>query len=568
MTKTVKLAAHQRSALTIPVAAAGLGAASVDLKLTGPKIEASQHFVIGVTPGSPDLYRRMITPLPAGASQTISSDLLADFIPGTGAVSVAASPFGAIDAPALLQSLERYPYGCSEQTVSRAMPLLYANKLASIEHLAIDPDLDGRVKDSIDRVMSRQDSSGAFGLWSADSGNDDLWLDAFVSDFLTRARERSFNVPELGFSQALDRLRNEVVNAADPGEDAGIPLAYGLYVLARNGRPVIGDLRYLADTKLAIFKTPMAQAQIAAALAMLGDRARAGKVFGAALDALEAERDSGYSRPDYGSRLRDGAAVLALIAEANLEKGEMPGDPLERAARLVDLARAERTYTSTQENNWLVLAAEALAEHSTKSVFTVDGKPVDGAINRKWSGFALASKLITIANTGGSTAQIVTTTSGNPILQEPAAAHGYELERTFYKMDGTKVDLKSIAQNERLVVALKVTEAEAKYARLLLVDHLPAGLEIDNPNLVDGGAMEGFSWLKKDVDPDHTEYRDDRFVAAFNRESNQSAFFGVAYVVRAVAPGRYVYPPATVEDMYRPERFGRTAYGELEVRAR
>jgi alpha-2-macroglobulin len=568
MSKTVKLAAHQRSAVTIPVTAAGLGAASIDLKLTGPRTEATQHFVIGVTPGSPDLYRRAITPLPPGASQTISSDLLADFIPGTGAVSVAASPFGAIDAPALLQSLERYPYGCSEQTVSRAMPLLYANRLASIEHLAIDPDIDGRVKDSIDRVMSRQDSNGAFGLWSADNATDDLWLDAFVTDFLTRARERSFAVPELGFTQALDRLRNEVVNAADPSDDAGIPLAYGLYVLARNGRPVIGDLRYLADTKLAIFKTPMAQAQIAAALAMLGDRARAGKVFAAALDGLDGERDNGYSRPDYGSRLRDSAAVLALLAEANLEKGALSGDPLERAAHLVDVARNERTYTSTQENNWLVLAAEALAEHSTKSVLTVDGKPVDGAINRKWSGFALATKLITIANTGGSTAEIVTTTSGNPIVREPAASQGYELERTFYKMDGTKVDLKSLAQNERLVVVLKVTEAEARYARLLLVDHLPAGLEIDNPNLVDGGSVDAFGWLKKDVDPDHTEYRDDRFVAAFDRESNQSAFFNVAYVVRAVAPGHYVYPPATVEDMYRPERFGRTAYGELEVRAR
>lgn len=568
MSKTVKLAAHQRSAVTIPIIAAGLGAASVDLKLTGPKTETTQHFVIGVTPGSPDLYRRQITPLSAGASQTISSDLLADFIPGTGAISIAASPFGAIDAPALLQSLERYPYGCSEQTVSRAMPLLYANKLASIEHLAIDPDLDGRIRDAIDRVMSRQDSNGAFGLWSADNATDDLWLDAFVTDFLTRARERSFVVPELGFTQALDRLRNEVVNAADPADGAGEPLAYGLYVLARNGRPVIGDLRYLADTKLAIFKTPMAQAQIAAALAMLGDRARAGKVFTAALDTLEKARDTGFSRVDYGSRLRDGAAVLALLAEANLEQGAIAGDPLERAAHLVDIARDERTYTSTQENNWLVLAAEALAEHATKSVFTVNGKPVDGAINRKWGGYTLASKLITIGNTGDSTAQIVMTTSGNPIVPEPAASQGYALERTFYKTDGTKVDLKTIAQNERLVVVLKVTESEARYARLLLVDHLPAGLEIDNPNLVDGGSVDAFNWLKKDVDPSHTEFRDDRFVAAFDREANQSAFFNVAYVVRAVAPGHYVYPPATVEDMYRPERFGRTAYGAIEVTAR
>ena len=568
LTRTVKLAAHQRASVTMPIAAAGVGTATLDLKISGPGVSATQRFPLGVAAGAPDIYRRAIHPLPSGASETISDELLADFVPGTGSVSVAASPFGALDAPAILQALERYPYGCSEQVVSIAMPLLYANQLAAVEHLGIDPNLDGRVKAAIELEMTRQNSSGAFGLWSADSDSDDLWLDAFVTDFLTRARERGFAVPQRGFDSALDRLRNEVVNAADPGEGAGEPLAYALYVLARNGRPVIGDLRYLADTKLAVLRTPMAQAQIAAALAMLGDRARAGKVFASALDALDAEQDTGFSRPDYGSALRDGAAVLALVAEANLTAGEIAGDPIERAGKAVDRARAARGYTSTQENDWLAIAAEALAAHQTLSQFSVDGQPVKGAVYRKWSGYALGQKLIAIANTGKATAQLVVTTSGVPLVPEPAAAQGYALERTFYKLDGTKIELKSVTQNERVVVVLKITESEARYAKLLVVDRLPAGLEIDNPTLFDSGSVDAFSWLKKDLDPVHTEYRDDRFVAAFDREPGQSAFFSVAYVVRAVAPGQYVYPPATAEDMYRPDRFGRTAFGSIEVKAK
>ena len=43
--------------------------------------------------------------------------------------------------------------------------------------------------------------------------------------------------------------------------------------------------------------------------------------------------------------------------------------------------------------------------------------------------------------------------------------------------------------------------------------------------------------------------------------------FTVAYVVRAVSPGHYVLPQAFVEDMYRPERFGRTGTGTIEVAA-
>jgi uncharacterized protein YfaS (alpha-2-macroglobulin family) len=568
LSKTIKLAPHQRLAVTMPIQATGVGTAALDLKVSGPGFTGSQHFALGIEAGAGDVYQRSIKSIAPGETETFTDAAFADFIPGTASISFSASPFGAIDAAAVLQALERYPYGCSEQTVSRAMPLLYANQLASAEHLAIDPDLDGRVKASIDKEMTRQGSSGAFGLWAADQENDDLWLDAFVTDFLTRARERGFEVPVAAFDSALDHLRNAALNASDPGDSAGEPLAYALYVLARNGRPIIGDLRYLSDTKLATFKTPMAQAQIGAALAMLGDRARGGKVFASALTQLEAERDVNVSRPDYGSRLRDAAGVLALLAEANLTSGEIAGDPIARASAVVDSAREAASYTSTQENNWLALAAEALAKHQGATPLTLDGQPAKGAIYRKWNGFMLGRTFATLGNNGTSPARVVTTVAGVPLTPRPAAAQGYEVERTFYKLDGAKIDMKSITQNERAIVVLKVTETEAKYAKLLIVDRLPAGLEIDNPNLFDSGSIDALSWLKKDLDPVHTEYRDDRFVAAMDRESGQSAFFNLAYVVRAVAPGRYVYPPATVEDMYRPERFGRTGFGEIEVRAK
>jgi len=568
MVRTVQLGQHQRQSVTMAIAAAGVGVADLDLRLTGPKTDLTQHFKLGIASGAPESYRRTVTPLPPGASQTISGDLLADFVPGTGSIAISASPFGALDAPALLAQLQRYPYGCSEQTVSIAMPLLYVNRLASIEHLGIDPDVDARIKQAIERELSRQSASGAFGMWSADTSDDDLWLDAFVTDFLTRARERNFAVPQQAFDQALDRLRNEAVNAPAPTKDNSAALAYALYVLARNGRPVIGDLRYLSDAKLDAFASPLAKAQLAAALAMLGDRTRAASAFGAALKGLEAERDDGASRPDYGSRLRDAAAVLALVAEATLG-GAIESDVIVRAGAVLDEARAARSYLSTQEMNWMTLAAEALAEQASFTEFRVDGEPVKGALYRRWSGPSLAGQSIVIANAGQNPAQLVVSVSGAPIEPDPAAANGYAIERSFYKLDGTKIDaLQSLAQNERVVVALKVTEAQARYARLLVVDRLPAALEIDNPALVDGGSVEAFSWLSKDVEPTHTEYRDDRFVAAFDRAPDQSAFINMAYVVRAVAPGHYVYPPATAEDMYDPERYGRTAFGELEVRAK
>ena len=556
---TFKLDAKGRTAITAPVTAAGIGTATIDLKLVGPGTTATQSFAINIKPGTADLYRRTVRTIEPGTNVSISNDLLADFIPGTGAVSAAVSPLGAIDVPALLQALDRYPYGCSEQIVSRAMPLLYVNKLAATEALAIDASIDARVRDAIERVLTRQDSSGAFGLWSAGSA-DDLWLDAFVTDFLTRARENNFPVPQRSFDQALDRLRNQVANTTDVKSGQSEALAYAIYVLARNGRPVMGDLRYLADTKIASFTTPLGRAQLAAALALLGDRGRAQTVFASAADQLATIRQGRFSRADYGSRLRDAAGVLALGAEAGIDRAQ-----LVRASATVSEERAATTYTSTQENAWMVLAAEAMSRDAQSLAVTVNGQAVQGSLYRTWRGLALDGRTVTIGNAGRAAAQIVLTTSGNPIAPEPAASQGYQIERSFYRLDGKPADPLQIKQNDRLVVVLKVTEPEAAYARLLLVDKLAAGLEIDNPALFDGGSIDGLSWLKRDIEPTNVEYRDDRFVAAFDRNGRDQAQFTLAYIVRAVTPGRYVLPPAVIEDMYRPQRFGRTAFGTVEV---
>ena len=65
----------------------------------------------------------------------------------------------------------------------------------------------------------------------------------------------------------------------------------------------------------------------------------------------------------------------------------------------------------------------------------------------------------------------------------------------------------------------------------------------------------------------HTEFRSDRFVAAFDRTANDNREITFAYVVRAVTPGTFDHPAATVEDMYRPQLSARTATGRMQVTA-
>ena len=130
---------------------------------------------------------------------------------------------------------------------------------------------------------------------------------------------------------------------------------------------------------------------------------------------------------------------------------------------------------------------------------------------------------------------------------------------------GEEADITKAKQNDRFVVLLKVTEQKPQFARVALTDYVPAGFEIDNPRLVSSGDAGTLGWISDAGNPMHTEFHDDRFVAEFERRKDDSPTYTVAYIVRAVAPGDYVLPQAVVEDMYRPDRFGRTDTGAVTV---
>jgi uncharacterized protein YfaS (alpha-2-macroglobulin family) len=557
--QTLRLRAKQREAFSLPLTASAAGTATVTVQVSGPGgFTLERSYALNVKPATQILTRRTIKPLAKGESLTLSSDLFSDLVPGTGGVALSVGISTALDAATLLKSLDRYPFGCSEQITSRALPLLYVNELAAEAQLALDSAIDQRIRDAIERLLARQSSNGSFGLWGL--GGDDAWLNAYVTDFLTRARERGFAVPDSAFKLALERLRNFVVNASESNKNGGADLAYALYVLARNGAAPLGDLRYIADSKLSDIKTSIAKAQLAAALGMLGDRVRAERVYNAAFDALPRPTQAElFSRSDYGSTLRDAAAFVTLASETG-----GPRAAISTALQRVEQARAFTIYTSTQENAWMVLAARALAKDTANVTLDANGEARKGAYFSSFRAGNLAQPF-KVTNTSAGPLQAVVSVTGAPITPEPAAEKGFKIERNYYSLDGDPADPSKAKQNQRFVVVLKITEPQPQYGRLILADYLPAGFEIDNPRLVSSGDTGTLSWIADAQPPVFSEFRDDRFSASFERKAGDPVVFSVAYVVRAVSPGRYVLPQAYIEDMYKPDRYGRTATGTVEV---
>jgi uncharacterized protein YfaS (alpha-2-macroglobulin family) len=559
-TQKITLAQKARGKVSVPVSASASGATTVTVNVTGPNNFAlARSYALDVRPATQLLTRRTVRPLAKGETLTLTDDMFADLVPGTGRVALSVAVSTSLDAATLLNALDRYPYGCSEQIASRAMAMLYVNDLAAQARLAPDGEIDTRIRDAIPRLLARQASNGSFGLWSV--GGDDPWLDAYVTDFLTRAKERGFDVPQTAYTLALDRLRNYAATTTDPSKEGGQNLAYALYVLARNGAAPIGDLRYLADVKIGDFATPISKAQLAAALSMIGDKERADRAYLAALNAIPAQPKLDLGRADFGSALRDAAALVTLASE-----GRAPQATIDQAVLRVDAARKLFDNTSTQEDAWLVLASRALAKQLSAISLTANGETRQGAFYRMLKQDQLAAPFA-VTNNGGGTVQAVVSVSGAPMTPEPPAERGFKIERKFFTLDGDPADATKAKQNDRFVVVLTMTEPQPQFGRVIVADYVPAGFEIDNPRLVSSGNTGVLTWIADAAEPVSSEFRDDRFTAAFDRTADSPPVFTVAYVVRAVSPGQYALPQAKVEDMYRPDRFGRTGTGTVEIAA-
>ncbi len=546
------LADGGRATIEIPVKALGVGDPAIEIRLTTPDGRVlTQTVNLPVRANDPVVAWTRRFSLNAGDSFRLSRDIFTGLRPGTGRAILSAGPLAKFDAPGLLTALDRYPYGCTEQVTSRAMPLLYLSAVAEATGLGDGPAVQARIDAAIAKVLTRQAANGAFGLWRAQSG--DFWLDAYASDFLSRARAEGHVVPDQAFRLAMDNLRNQV-NYAPDFDNGGQDIAYALMVLAREGAAAMGDLRYYVDVKGAAFDTPLAAAQMGAALASYGDQIRADEMFRRAAALISGQRsDVPYWRADYGTALRDVAGVLALATEAG-------SAVIDRVGYSDRLARAG-SRLSTQESAWTLLAAQALVKSPKQSGLRVDGAPVAGPFVQVLEDDA-PLRGIEINSADGRSTDITLTTMGVPEVAPAAGGTGYGIERRYYDMQGQPITDMTFTVGDRFVTVLSVTPHENYGARLMIDDPLPAGVEIDNPNLLRSGDIRALDWLKPSY-AEHTEFRSDRFLAAVNTSGNGRVT--LAYVARAVSAGAFHHPAASVEDMYRPRNRARTDTGRVIV---
>lgn len=552
----VELPVGATKTVNIPIKAVAAGLARLEVAIEGPNGFAFSR-TVSVGTRAPQLpsIDRLVRQLKPREGLTVGQKALDPYVPGTPELLLSLSPRPNVDVAGLLRGLDRYPYGCLEQTTSRAMPLLYLSEVAKLWEQPDEPDMTSRIKTAVGHILEMQRSDGSFALWDY-YGDARPWLTAYALDFMTRARAHDIAVPDFAYRRGLAWLKRHGENRRDDGPDALTSRAYALYVLAEAGVGEIGATRYMHDAVGLDLPTPLAMAQVGAALALMGDTGRAGEAFDRALAAQDRRNAAG----DYGSQIRDLAAIVTLAAET-----KVPGiDPEGLAAKVADMVAGKR-WLSTQESAWLLMAARALADGDNKMQVTVGGQsvpPRSTAYSVRPS-IAEVGAGLRLENAGEGSVWYTGTVIGVPAKDMPASKDGMEVQRHFFTLDGKAIDPKAVPQGAMMVAVVTGRTTSGFDNQLMVIDLLPAGFEIENPRLVGSTTAGEIGWLPQMTMPDYQEALDDRYVAAFNTSGNAS--FAVAYIVRAVTPGTYRVPGVAVEDMYRPEYRARDAMGTLTV---
>lgn len=566
---SVQLAQGARTTLQIPVKAlSGFGEGNVQVKITGmhlpgETLRASERsWKIGVRPAYPAQTLSFDNVLQTGQSWQVMASAFTGLQQDTLSGQLSLSNRPPLNIASFIQSLYAYPYGCLEQTASGVWPSIFTSH-AQLTAMGIKTSSDEARRASIDtgiaRLAGMQRGNGSFGLWSKES-QEEFWLTAYVTDFLLRASEAGYSVPEAVVSRADERLLRYLQDPAQIetswSSDAEAlrfsVQAYAGLVLARQQQAPLGALRALYE-KREQAKSGLALVQLGVALKLMGDQPRA---------QLALAQGIGLDRPqqgwlgDYGSPVRDRALILSLLTENQLLP-DMQG-PL-----LIELAKAVhgQRWFSTQENNALFLAARTLQQHkgeSWQARLQGEAAPLrsEGPLNLGLSEQQLRQGL-SLTSDNASPLYGTLNVVGYPRTAPSPMSNVLNIQREYFTLDGKPADLAHLKSGELLVVRLKVSASE-RVSDALVVDLLPAGLELENQNLSDSSASLGESAdaLKESMldmqqaNIKHIEFRDDRFVAALALDGYTPGT--LLYLARAVTPGSYRLPPPQVESMYVP----------------
>ena len=614
--KRVIVKANERIEVRFPVSADKAGTARFQIAVTSGKFADSAEISLPVwTPATTEAFATYGTTDQNGAIfQPVQTP--GDVYPQFGGLEVTTSSTQLQELTDAFIYLYRYPYECSEQISSRMISIAALRDVLSAfkaKDMPTADELQKNFEKDIRILQSRQRDDGSFGLWKRDRERYEYpFLTVHVAHALALAKSKGYKVPDEMINKTKPFLKNVETKFDEwhrkSPEVRWTISAYALYV-----RDLMGDKDTAKAKKLlaeaTLEKLPFeAIGWILSVLA--NDKNSTVEVENIKRFLMNRTTETAATAnfvTDYGdnawlimysNRRADGVLLEALI------KADKENDIIPKLVRGLLDHRTKGAWSNTQENVFILLALD--------KYFNAFEKVTPDFVTKVWLGNTYAgeqifkgrsidSNLLNIpmsylVEQGGTSNLILEKQGAGRLyyrigmkyaptnLKLAPADYGFTVLRKYEAVDNAD-DVKQnsdgswiIKSGARARIRLTMV-AQARRYHVALVDNLPAGLEILNPELAvteeipadtqQTSVVENYSgsygggWWWRQNWFEHQNFRDER-AEAFSSLLWEGVY-NYSYVARATTPGQFVVPPAKAEEMYHPETFGRTGTDFVKV---
>jgi len=528
----------------------------------------------------------------AGTTTTVAEEQIArpdNALTAFGGLDVDLATTVLVGAGSGLEYVLDYPHGCAEQITSRGMASLEAIPIREAAGISVaEADLKSNVEGALRQLSRFQHSSGGASYWPG-SHYVSVMGTAYVVEFMGRSKESGFEVDDKQL-EAHARFLREVLNGKHMTKwDPLVSLSARAYVavaLARAGHGDAGHNSKIYEQRrdLSILGTASVLEAIARTT---GADTRTGELAQTIASRAYIEPTSASIKENTGSRWSRLWGSDDLSTAASLEALIFLGGEHVLAPKLATHLAGSRVHGRWHNTRATAGVFAALSAYS--KAYESPGDEIQITANLAGDELLHASRRIPesvqlrIDMADLKNGPLKLTSGGGRMYYEArlryvpkkveARDEGFTVVRNIEVVDGDGDGV--IEGGELLRVTIRVVTPVVRHD-VAIVDPLPAGLEAVNNSFAttsrapvqapppSSGTAElpeyGGSWVF-----DHSEIADDE--VRLYADYMPPGIHIYRYVARATTPGSYDHPPATAEEMYEPENFGRTAAGRFTVGA-
>ncbi len=580
--KVVKLAlaAGATETVSFPIALTKTGEAKWNWKvrsLTDERLRDGIESIIQVGYPLPLLRETHTFTLKNGADLSNALDEIAPrLLDGYGNVKLTLSNSRLVEAADGLDYLLTYPYGCVEQTASSLIPWLSTQQLRPVmpKLQKTEEETAAIIAKGVTRLFSMQTGDGGLGYWPG-SNESVLWGSAYGSIAITMAEKQGIAIPEAQGVALRDYLSLALRNTAEIKDTYEISQrCLAAYALALAGVNETAYHEVLFEKR----KSLSAEARSLLALAMIESATDTPERISELLSPdpkVPVAQVSWYKQPYI--------AATRLLAQVRHDPGSDKVDVL--VDELMKLREPQNGWGSTYSNAWPLIA---LAAYGESAAATLDGNKIEVTFDGENRSIDLpaepGSEALSFDFEGSNPARALSLKTGSDspvyaslqIATRPALMplepenKGFAITRDYRKVesDGTIVPADDLRVGDLILVTLDMNIPNERETYLAIDDPLPAIFEAVNPTFKSQETQRvNADREARTLYTSFREIRKDR-VLFFADGVFGAGDYSLQYLARVVAPGQVTAPPAKIEAMYEPQRFGLSGTGRITAASR